>query len=303
MADYELLETEELTPNGLVNYQQDKAMIDIQISTARKYPRNLKKAIENAITVVTMDEEIAKSCTYSLQKGKTITGPSVNLARILARKMGNMRAENRVIGYDATHVTCEATCIDLETNYGVRTTIKKSIVGKSGRFSEDLIVITGNAGNAIAFRNAVFAVIDVEIVNKVHNAAKAKITGDLSDETKLIARRNKIFEGFKQQYHSMQLTDEEIAKTVGRSTINHITKDDIVVLLSFENSLASGEMTPESLFRPERSRPVIPTDKSGDRLLSLIKNAKTKDELTKHLQHCNTVELKAEYDKRFKELK
>src|SRR5690606_22894062 len=90
-------------------YQQDRASIDIQISTAKRYPRNLKRAIENAITIVTMDANIAQECTYSLKKGgKLITGPSVVLAKIVAQQMGNMRVEQRVVGYDATHVTCEA---------------------------------------------------------------------------------------------------------------------------------------------------------------------------------------------------
>lgn len=306
MENVEYSEVEEVPMNGLQTYQQDKAMVDMQIVTAKRYPRDLDKCITNAITIVTMSKEIAESCTYTLPKGKKVTGPSVYLARIVAREMGNMRVENEVVGFDATHVTCKATCFDLEKNYAVRTTIKKSIVGNSGKFSPDMQVITGNAGNAIAFRNAVFAVVSPQIINKVWDAAKKKITGDLSDETKLIARRNTIVEGFKQTYHAMNLTDEEIAKSVGRVHINHITKDDVLVLIGYENSFRSGEITPEEVFRPKT--PFTQTtpnkeDKSEERILKLIDVSKDRKTLEKLAKDCTTAASKQAYDAKWKELK
>lgn len=305
--EFEYVDTQEVAANGLQIYQQDKAFIDMQISTAKAYPRNLKKAIENAITLVTMNKEIASSCTYSLKKGKTITGPSVYLARILAREMGNMRVENRVVGFDTTHVTCEAVCFDLEKNFAVRTQIKKSIVGSSGRFSEDMCTITGNAGNAIAYRNAVFAVVSVEVVNKVWEEAKKKVTGDLSDATKLMARRVALFQGFKEMYPTLNLTDEEIAASVDRSSPAHITADDIVTLIGFENSFKAGEMKPDEVFRPQtKKQPVKPNqveDKSEERLVTVINSSKNLPALEKLAKEVNTNAQREAYDKKYAELK
>lgn len=55
--DFDILELTEIpnASNGLQVYQQDKALIDMQIATAKRYPRNLQKAIQNCITIVTMD--------------------------------------------------------------------------------------------------------------------------------------------------------------------------------------------------------------------------------------------------------
>lgn len=299
-------ETTELQNNGLQIYQQDKASIDMQISTAKAYPRDLQKAIQNSISIVTMDMEVAKSCCYSLNKGgKIIAGPSVYLARILAQQMGNMRVENRVVGFDATHATCEAVCFDLERNYAVRTQIKKSIVGNRGRFTEDMCTIIANAGNAIAFRNAIFNVVDKSIVDKVYNAARGKITGDITDENKLIARRTSLIKGIKETFNSYNITDEEIAKCVGKNSVSHIGADEMVMLIGLANCLKEGEMTVESVFRPGSVNKFTADNKDAvnERVLKLIDAQKDRKSLSALLPKCTSTELKAAYDKKFAELK
>ena len=303
--DFEILDTEEVSMNNLQIYQQDKAMVDMQIATAKRYPRNLKKCIDNAITVVTLDAEIAASCTYSLNKGgKNITGPSVNLAKIILQQMGNVRAEQRVVGYDQTHVTCEAVVFDLERNYAIRTQIRRSIVGSKGRYSEDMATIVGNAGNSIALRNAVFAVFDASIIKKVYNAAKQKITGDVSDVNKLTAKRIAVFEGFKNSYPDFKLSDTEICFAVKKQSPEHITSDDIVTLIGFENSIKGGEMTLESIFRPSANSVQIPKaeDKSEERLIKLINSAKDRKSLEKLKPECKSIEAGRAYDAAYKTL-
>ena len=62
MEDITITEVQDMS----VIYNQDKAVIDTQIATAKAYPRNLKRAIENSVVIVTMDYETASTCTYSL---------------------------------------------------------------------------------------------------------------------------------------------------------------------------------------------------------------------------------------------
>ena len=57
----------QITPE--VVYQQDKATIDVQISTAKAYPRNIRRATENAIAIVSIDKDTAATCTYSVPRG------------------------------------------------------------------------------------------------------------------------------------------------------------------------------------------------------------------------------------------
>ena len=188
------MENEEITIQQVEDiqtiYQQDKAVVDVQISTAKAYPRSIKKALENSTIIVTMDEETASSCTYSLPRGgKSVTGPTVHLAKILAQNWGNLRIEAKVVSIENKHITSQAIAFDLENNLAIKVEVKRSIMTKNGRMNDDMITVTGNAANAIALRNAVLSVIPKAIVDKVYNEAKKKITGDVSDKTKLMAKR------------------------------------------------------------------------------------------------------------------
>lgn len=246
----DLVKIEEISADVL--YQQDKAAIDVQISTAKAYPRNIKRAIDNSIAIVTMDKETASTCTYAVPRdGKAITGPSVHLAKILAQNWGNLRVEAKVIGIDIKHVTSQAVCWDLENNLGIKVEVKRSIMTKRGRMSDDMITVTGNAANAIALRNAVLSVIPKAIVDKVYSEAKHKITGDVSDKTKLLARRKQVVDGLKDTFG---LTEAEITGAVGKVTIDHLTSDDLVVLIGIGTAIKDGDTDVETAFRKAKKK-------------------------------------------------
>lgn len=236
-----------------VIYQQDRAAIDIQISTAKAYPRNIKRAVENSIAIVTMDKETASTCTYAVPRaGKAITGPSVHLAKILAQNWGNLRVEAKVVGIDAKQVTSQAVCFDLENNLAIKVEVKRSIMTKTGRMSDDMITVTGNAGNSIALRNAVLSVIPKAVVDKVYNEAKAKITGDVSDKTKLLARRKQVIDGLKDTYG---LNEAEIIGAVGKASVDHLTSDDLVVLIGIGTAIKDGDTDVDTAFRKAPKKP------------------------------------------------
>lgn len=234
-----------------VIYNQDKAFIDVQIATAKTYPRNLKRAVDNSIAIVTMDQETASTCTYSLPRGgKPITGPTVHLAKILAQQWGNLRCEAKVVEIGQKQITSQAVAFDLENNLAIKVEVKRSIMSKNGRFNDDMITVTGNAANAIALRNAILAVIPRAVVDKVYNEAKRTITGDLSDQTKLLAKRKKVFDGFKETY---ALTEQEILSAIGKAAVEHVTQDDLVVLIGIGQAIKDGETTVNDAFRPKQT--------------------------------------------------
>lgn len=269
--EQDLVKVEEI--GSEVIYQQDRAQIDIQISTAKAYPRNVKRAIENSIAIVTMDKETAATCTYSVPRGgKAITGPSVHIAKILAQNWGNLRIEAKVVGIDLKHVTSQAICFDLENNLAIKVEVKRSIMTKQGRMNDDMITVTGNAGNSIALRNAILSIIPKAIVDKVYNEAKSKITGDVSDKTKLLARRKQVVDGLKDTY---SLTETEILSAIGKASIDHITSDDLVVLIGLGTAIKDGDTNIETAFRNGSKSNVNISDKE----LQLQKiNFKTEEE-------------------------
>lgn len=234
-----------------VIYSQDKATIDVQIATAKAYPRNVRRATENAIAIVTLDAETASTCTYSLPRGgKPITGPTVHLAKILAQNWGNLRCEAKVVEIGTKQITSQAVAFDLENNLAIKVEVKRSIMSKTGRFNDDMITVTGNAANAIALRNAILSVIPKAIVDKVYNEAKHTITGDLSDSTKLIAKRKKVMDGFIQTYG---ITEKEVLNAIGKVAIEHITQDDLVVLIGIGQAIKDGDTTIDEAFRAKQT--------------------------------------------------
>lgn len=229
----------------------ERANVDSQIATAKQYPRDLRRAINNSIAMATLDVPTAQSCGYALPRGgKPITGPSVHLAKLIVSNYGNIRAEAKVVQITDKQVISRGTCWDLENNVATAFEVRRSIVGRSGqRFSDDMITVTGNAANAIAYRNAVFSVIPKAITDKVYQAAQHCITGDLSDEDKIIARRKKCIDYFKDEFG---ITEQEVVMLCGKKTVNQIKAPEIALLLGITQSLTDGDTTVDELMKPYR---------------------------------------------------
>lgn len=230
----------------------ERANVDSQVATAKQYPRDLARSVNNSIAMATIDYNTAQSCGYALPRGgKPITGPSVHLAKLIVSNYGNIRAEAKVVQITDKQVISRGTCWDLENNVATAFEVRRSIVGKGGkRFSDDMITVTGNAANAIAYRNAVFSVIPKAITDKVYQAAQRFITGDLSDEEKIISRRKKCIDFFKDEYG---ITEEEVVMLCGKQTVNQIKADQIALLLGIAQSLEDGNTTVEELMKPYRT--------------------------------------------------
>ena len=230
----------------------ERANVDSQVATAKQYPRDLARSVNNSIAMATMDIATAQSCGYALPRGgKPITGPSVHLAKLVVSNWGNIRAEAKVVQITDKQVISRGTCWDLENNVATAFEVRRSIIGKGGkRFSDDMITVTGNAANSIAYRNAVFSVIPKAIIDKVYQAAQHYITGDLSDEEKLVTRRKKCIDFFKSEYG---ITEDEVVMLCGKQTVNQIKADQIALLLGITQSLKDGDTTVEDLMKPYRA--------------------------------------------------
>lgn len=259
-------------------YQQDKAMVDVQISTAKAYPRSIKRSIENALAIVTLDQETAATCTYAVPRGgKSIQGPSVHLAKILAQTWGNMRVEAKVIAVEGKTLTSQAIAFDLENNLAIKVEVKRSIMTKQGRMNDDMIVVTGNAANSISLRNAVLSVIPRAIIDKVYNAAKQRITGDISDSTKLIAKRKQVLDKLKDTYG---VTEQEVLFTINKASIDHIVGDDILILIGIGQAIKDGDTTVELAFRSNKktdTRSAAQAEK--ERIELMVKDCATIEDL------------------------
>lgn len=229
-----------------------RSEIDVQISTAKKYPRALGKVKEQMLAFATLDQETAESCMYAKpQGGSVVKGPSVRLAEIAVSSFQNIRAGARVIANDGKTITCQGVCHDLENNTCVSVEVKRSILKKNGDpYPEHMVVTSGNAGCSIALRNAVFKVVPMALVKPAYEAAKALAIGDAAS---LSDRRTKMVEHFKK----MGVTEEKICAAVSRETVEDITLKDLEKLIGFSSSIKNGDATIDEVFPedPTSSKP------------------------------------------------
>src|SRR3990167_5162923 len=123
------------------------AETDIQVSTAKRYPRSIDRSLKLAEAMATLDEETAESCMYALPRGgKTIEGPSVRLAEIMATTWGNLRVVGRVTAQSDTFLTAYGMAWDLESNLAEAVEVRRRITDKHGaKFNEDMISVTAQA--------------------------------------------------------------------------------------------------------------------------------------------------------------
>jgi len=226
---------------------QERASIDIQVSTAKRYPRNLKRVKDNSIAIACMDKETAESCRYAKPVGgKNVTGASVHLARIVCQQYGNIRVQQRIKQIDHKSIVAEAVAFDMETNYAVCVEARRSILDKNGlRFKESVIETNAMAILAIAERNAILKVVPKAIIDSVYKEAFSFANGDLSDNAKLLTAREKAIDFFKNEYGA---TEEEVISCLGLKTKEAIKAEHIADLRGFMQALKDKEITPEELF-------------------------------------------------------
>ena len=223
-----------------------RSEIDVQIATAKQYPRNLARVLGNIETLATMDEEVAGSCFYTLRRqGKVIEGPSVRMAEIIASSWGNLRVQARIIGNDGKMITAQGVCHDLESNYAVSAEVKRRITDKSGHtFSDDMQVVTGNAACAIAMRNALFKVVPAALVKKVIDKAK-KVS--LGESMTLETSRAKMLQYFK----TIGIEEKQILDYLSIEKVDEINIDMVVELRGLANAIKEGTTTAKEAFEPK----------------------------------------------------
>lgn len=221
----------------------NRSEVDIQIATAKQYPRDLKQVLNKIETYATMDKETAEDCFYVLRRqNSVIEGLSIRMAEIIASAWGNLRIATRIIGNDGHTITAESICHDLETNLAVSKEVKRRITTKEGKtYSEDMQVMTGNAAAAIAFRNAVLAVIPKAVTKKVINEVKKVALGQSIDLEQ--SRQNLM--GY---FNKLGVTREQLFFYLGVKSVDEIDKQMVFELRATANAIREGTTTAKESF-------------------------------------------------------
>lgn len=267
----ELIPTNEQNNNAVLF----RAEIDMQLTTAKAYPRDIKKSLREAKDIVTMSEKIANSCIYAVPRKKKnektgeyedvlIEGPSIRMAEIMATSYGNIHAATRILENDGKTLTAQAAAWDLEKNFKLTEEVKSGIVyGKNSKrpgqtLSDDMQVTIGNAARSKALRNAILKVIPRSFTEEVYDEAKKMIAGD--DKT-LPERRKKMVDAFAE----INVQIETVLKYIKKKTVEQITVADMPILAGIYNAMK------DNVFNPEEEKQASKTDKLNEELKTQTK--------------------------------
>lgn len=258
----------------------NRAEVDMQVATAKQYPRNLPHVLNLIETYATMDTETAEDCFYALRRGSgndsaVIEGVSVRMAEIIAGAWGNMRVQTRILGNDGKTITAQGMCHDLETNLAVSVEVKRRITGRDGRtFSDDMVVVTGNAASAIAFRNAVLKVVPKAVTKSVLDRVKKVAMGKSID----LETSRQTLVGY---YQKIGVTKDMLLSYLAITAIEEIDKEKVFELRALATAIKEGTTTVKESFEShttEAKKATAEADKKktegGTKVADAIKAAK-----------------------------
>ncbi len=163
----------------------ERATVDSQITTAKRYPRSMERFKKGAIGMATLDEETAESCLYRRPVGmkggvqQFAEGMSVRMAEIVAANYGNIRVQATLIEQTPRFVRARGMAIDLENNFASSSEVVESTVDKQGNpFTERMRVVIAKKALAVARRDATFQVVPKALARPVEAAVRSLLMGD-----------------------------------------------------------------------------------------------------------------------------
>lgn len=236
-------ETELMTADSGTVALLNRGEIDMQIATAHKYPRSIKRFRDEALAMVTLNESIAQECIYSLPRdGKTVEGPSARFAEVVASAWGNSRAGARVVSDQGDFVTAQGVFHDLERNVAITYEVQRRIVDKHGRrFKPDMIGVTANAACSIALRNSILKGVPKAFWSDMYEQARQTAIGTVQTLANRRARALAVLQ-------KMGVTNAQVFAFLKIEGEQDITIEHLSTLFGITTALKDGDTTPEQAF-------------------------------------------------------
>jgi hypothetical protein len=229
--------------------EQARAMADVHVAMriAMDYPRSPSLA-RDRMQDACSQMALAEKAFYRYNRGGQVTGPSVHLARQLARCWGNMNVGVKELARNDAllHSEMLAYAWDIQENvrqeYGFIVPHKRD-VGKGTADLVDMRSIYENNANAGArrMRECIFAVLPLTFVSEA--IALCYKTLEDGDGKPLAHRISTIIQRFGDFKIRLAQLEDKIGKPEGKWTAG-----DVATLTVVGQSLAAGEATVEDEF-------------------------------------------------------
>lgn len=211
---------------------------------ARQFVRDEESVWERALAACRRPS-FAEQAMYAIPRGgTTVRGPSVYLARELARIWGNIRYGSEIIADTPTHRTVRVWAWDIEANTRVAedVTMAKLIARKRGKETVmvepteiELREMTARQA-AIATRNCLLRLLPADLVEACCEAAEQTLRAATSRQ------RPTVIEQLVQSFSKFAVTPEMIEAYIGRP-LSQVTDEQLTDLRRVYRSLADGQGT------------------------------------------------------------
>lgn len=221
-----------------------RAEIDVQIATAKRFPRSLAQFKAQALEMVSMDEETAESCIYCrpVGGGKNASGMSIRMAEIVSACYGNIRSGAMLIEQTERQVKARGFCHDVQNNVATTCEVVEATVKKDGSpYDERMRTVIAKAALAKATRDAIFKVVPRALCKPLEDMAKSVAIGDAKSFNK---RRDAALEWATK----IGVANARVFSSLGIKGAEDMTAEHLVTLTGYKTAIKDGEITVEEAF-------------------------------------------------------
>ncbi|MBE1208158.1 hypothetical protein [Aminobacter carboxidus] len=246
--------------NQSLAVQLAMAELNQDVVTARSFPRSVSTVMRNITELVMLDEQTAKECVYAVPRdGKTIRGPSIRLAEIIASQWGNCHCASRVVHIDRIekYVESEGIFHDLETGLKRTARTRKAIAKRDGGvYSLDMVMTAGNAAASIGMREAILKGVPKAVWRQAYEHAEKVIRGDV---TTLAERRGDAMKALL----GLGVTAERVFAAINVAGLEEIGLDELADLFTMYQGVKNGDTNVDEVFPSPKQKGDEPATLKG----------------------------------------
>jgi hypothetical protein len=234
----------------------NRSEITTAVDIAKRYPRSIQRFEQRALSIACGNAEVAASCWYRLKrrgkdgKDTIIEGPSVRLAEIVARRLGQhpVWRPHRRRRRPLHHRSGGRPRPGGEREHHRSRSAGGSPASTGQRYGDDMVGVTANAACSIALRNAINATVPLAYTNRILAAAKKVAIGDAKS---LDQRRQAMVTAFGQ----MGVSVEQLCAKVAKPALADIGLGEMEELLGVFTAIKDGDSTIDDEFAAAQAKP------------------------------------------------
>lgn len=236
--------------------------VQVAMVAAKRFPRDEIEAY-NRVMRDCQRKTLAEKAMYEYPRGgQVVTGPSIHLARAMARSWGNLDSGFKVLEQSAKESTVMAYCWDLETNYRETKvfTVQHIRETKKGAYpltdSRDIYEMVANQA-ARRERACILSVIPGDVVDAA--IGQCNVTLASGGKMPLVDMVRALVKNFQEQYG---VTAEMLEKYIGCKK-EAFSQQSVVRLKNVYNTIRDGSASVEQYFdlssaEPDQKQPQKP---------------------------------------------